>query len=43
MKYQKIINFLDNKVNQSFPFTTKNWIEINDDAHGKCNTNTQIN
>ena len=39
MKYQKIINFLDNKVNQPFPFTTKNCIEINE----KCNTNTQIN
>ena len=35
MEYQKIINFLDNKLNQPSKFRTKNWIEINDDARGK--------
>ena len=30
MKYQKIINLLDNASNQLPKFRTKNWIEIND-------------
>ena len=42
MKYQKIIYLLDNKPNQPSKFRTKNWIEINDDARGTYNTNTQI-
>ena len=41
MKYQKIISLLDNAPNQATKFTPKNWIEINDDAHGTCNTNSQ--
>ena len=32
MGYQKIINFLENAPNQPTKFTTKNWVEINDDA-----------
>ena len=32
MKYQKIINFLDNTPNQPSKFRTKNWVEINDDS-----------
>ena len=42
MKYQKIINFLDNTPHQLSKFRTKNWVEINDDAHGRYNTNCQI-
>ena len=32
MEYQKIINFLDNAINQLSRFRTKNWIEINDQS-----------
>ena len=42
MEYHKIINLLDNKPNHPSKFRTKNWVEINDDAPGTCNTNTQI-
>ena len=42
MKYQKIINLLDNTSNQLSKFRTKNWAEINDDLSGTYNTNTQI-
>ena len=41
MEYQKIINLLDNTANQAIKFWTKNWIEINDDARGTYNTNSQ--
>ena len=30
MKYQKMINLLDNTQNQPTKFRTKNWVEIND-------------
>ena len=42
MKYQKIINLLDNTPNQPTKLMTKNWVEINDDARGTYNTNSQI-
>ena len=42
MEYQKIINLLDNTSNQPTKFRTKNWVEINDDAHGTYNTSSQI-
>ena len=42
MEYQIIINLLDNTRNKLTKFTTKNWFEINDDSHGKYNTNSQI-
>ena len=42
MEYQKIINLLDNTPNQLTKFRTKNCVEINDDASGTYNTNTQI-
>ena len=42
MEYQKIINLLDNTPNQASKFRTKNWVEINDEARGTCNTNSQI-
>ena len=34
MEYQKIINLLDNTLNQLSKFKTKNWIEINDQSRG---------
>ena len=42
MKYQKIINLLDNKPNQPTKFRTKNWAKINDGSNGMYNTNSQI-
>ena len=39
MKYQKIINLLDNTPNQPTKIRTKKWVEINDDARGAYNTN----
>ena len=34
---------LNNEPNQPTKFRTKNWIEINDDAHGTYNIDSQIN
>ena len=42
MEHQKIINLLDHTSNQFFMFRTKNWIEINDQSRGVCNTNIDI-
>ena len=42
MKHQKIINLLDNKPNQPSKFRTKNWVEINDESHGRYSTNSLI-
>ena len=42
MEYQKIINLLNNTPNQPAKFRTRNWIEINDNAHRTYNTNSQI-
>ena len=42
MMYQKIINLLDNTPNQPTKFRTKNWAEINDDACGTYNKDSQI-
>ena len=33
---------LDYKPNQQSKFGTKNWVEINEDLRGTCNTNSQI-
>ena len=41
MKYLKMINLLENTPNQPTKFRTKNWVEINDDSSGTCNTNSQ--
>ena len=43
MEYGKIINLLDNKLNQSSKFRTKNWVEINDESRGTYNFNGQAN
>ena len=42
MEYQKLINLLDNTPNQTTKFRTKIWVEINDNARGTFNTNSQI-
>ena len=42
MEYQKIINLLDNTLNQPTKFRAKNWVEITGDAYGMYNTNSQI-
>ena len=42
MEHQKIANLIDDASNQPFKFTTKNWIDINDESRGIYNTNSQI-
>ena len=42
MEYQKIENLIDDVSNQQSKFTTKNWVEINDESRGACNSNNQI-
>ena len=42
MENKKIINFLHNTPNQLTKFRTKKQVEINDDARGTYNTNSQI-
>ena len=42
MVYQKITNLLDNTPNQPSKFRTKSSVEINDNARGTYNTNSQI-
>ena len=42
MEYQKIINSLDNLLNQPTKSRTKNSVEINDDSRWTYNTNSQI-
>ena len=37
-----MINLLDNTTNQPSRFRTKNLVEINDDARGTYNKNSQI-
>ena len=41
-EYQKIINSLENTLNQWTKFRIKNWVEINDDSRGPYNSNGQI-
>ena len=41
MKYQKIINLLDNTPNQPPKFRTKNWVEVNDES-SRNNTNKKV-
>ena len=42
MEYQKIISLLEKTPNQPSKFRRKNWVEINEDARGTYNTNSQI-
>ena len=42
MEYQKIANLIDDASDQPSKFSTKNWIEINDESRGTYNVNSQI-
>ena len=42
MEYQKLANLIDDASNQPSKFRTRNWVEINDESRGTCNTNSQI-
>ena len=42
MEYQKIINFVDITVTQPSKLRLKSWVEINNNAHGMYNTNSQV-
>ena len=42
MEYQKIINLLDNTLNQPTKFRTKNWVKINDEFCGTYHAYSQI-
>ena len=42
MEDQKIINSLDDTLNQPTKFRTKSWVEANDVARGTYNSNSQI-
>ena len=42
MKYQKIINLLDDTTNQQSKFRTKNRIKINDQSRGSYSIRNQI-
>ena len=42
MESQKIINLLDNTPNEISRFRAITWVEVNDDARGRYNTNSQI-
>ena len=42
MEYQKIIDLLDNTINQSCKFKTKNWVEINNESRVTYNKDNQI-
>ena len=42
MEYQKIANLIDDTSNQPSKFSTRNWVEINDESRGAYNVNSQI-
>ena len=42
MEYQKLINSLGNTPNQVSKFSSKNWVQKNDDSFEMYNTNSQI-
>ena len=42
MEYKKIINLSENAPNQPIKVRSKNWVEINDECRGVCNTGSQI-
>ena len=41
MEYKKIMNSLDNTQDQPSKFRANNWVQINNDADGMYNTNSQ--
>ena len=42
MEYQKIVNLLDNTLDQPSKFRTKNWVEINDESKESYGTGSDI-
>ena len=42
MKYQNMMNLLDNTPSQLSKFRTQYWLEINDDSHGTYSTGSQV-
>ena len=42
MEYQKIIYLLDSASNEQSKFGAKNWVVINDESKGICNSVSQI-
>ena len=42
MEYQKIISLLENTTAQPSKFRTQNSVEVNDDSHRTCYTNSQM-
>ena len=42
MKYQEIIDVLDDTTNQQSELRTRNWVEINDASQGTYNVSNQI-
>ena len=42
MEHRKIINLLSNTNNQISKFWAKNWVEVNDESHGRYNTGGEI-
>ena len=42
MGYQRITNLLENTINEPFKFRANNWLEVNDVACERYNTNNQI-
>ena len=42
MKYQKMINLLDDTTNETSKFRTRNWVKINDELIGTCNAGNQV-
>ena len=43
MKYQKIINLLDDTTNQPSKFRTRHWVQINDESRGDYNDDDENN
>ena len=43
MKFQKLINWLDNTKSQPSKFRARNWVEINDELRGAYNINENNN
>ena len=39
MEYEKIANLLNDALNKLSKFTTRNWVEINDDIRGAYTPN----
>ena len=42
MEYQKIINLLDDAMNQPSKFRARNWVEIKNESQGTYNANNDI-